>query len=471
MSQKTATLKYIISDFITAAISWTIFFLFRRIINEYTPPGFEFHQYFNTAFYLGIIIVPIFWLVINYIFGYYRYIFKKTIPEDIIRTLKITFTGVVVLFFTLLLNDFVKNYKTYYINGSILFSIQFLLTLIPRLFITQTTIHRIHKNKIIFNTLIIGCGNDSVEIYQELINKRPTDGNKFIGFIKNPSAKSYELDKYIKNLGSLENLPDIIIKSKIEEIIIAIDPEEKEDITDIISWLGFSEITVKAIPGLHNVLKGRVKITNLVGTPLIEIEHELMPFWNQVLKRFLDFTFSIFSIIFLSPIYLFCALGIKFTSKGPCLLRQERIGKNGKPFNIYKFRSMRIDAEKDGPNLTKKNDDRLTSFGKFMRKTKLDEIPNFFNVLKGDMSLIGPRPERKFYIDQIVKLSPHYLQLQKIKPGITSLGQVKFGYAENVDEMTKRLRYDILYMENISFTMDIAILYYTVVLIFKGRHI
>jgi len=472
MSRKIDTLKYLISDFIASAIAWTMFFLFRKIFIEWSPPGTTIPHFLNdTVYFLSVIIVPVFWLILNYIFGFYRYIFKKTILEDLVQTLKITIAGVIILFFTLLLNDLVKNYRTYYINGSVLFGLQFILTIIPRLFITQLTIHKIHRQKINFNTVIIGCGKDAEEIYFELLNKKPTDGNKFVGFIKNPSVKNIVLNKNLEDLGCLENLPEIINKYKIEEIIIAIDPDEKNDITDIISWLGFSEITVKAIPGLHNVLKGRVKITNIIGTPLIEIEHELMPFWNQVFKRFMDVAVSIFAIAVLSPVYLFCIIGIKLTSKGPFILKQERIGKNGKPFNIYKFRSMFVDAEKNGPNLTKKDDSRLTKFGKILRKTKLDEIPNFINVLKGDMSLIGPRPERKFYIDQIVKLTPHYLQLQKIRPGITSLGQVKFGYAENVEEMTKRLRYDILYMENISFSMDIAIIYYTIVLLFKGRHI
>ena len=473
MGRKINTLKYLISDFITAALSWTLFFLFRKIIIEQLPPpgNSTIHFLANIEYFIGIIIVPAFWLLLNYIYGYYRYIFKKTIPREIIQTLKITLIGVIILFFTLLLNDFVKNYRTYYINGSVIFGLQFMISLIPRIFLTQVTIRKIHKNKIIFNTIIIGCGTDAKEIYQELLNKKPTDGNKFIGFIKNPSVKNVLLNNYLEDLGNLENLPELISKYKIDEIIIAIDPDDKNDVADIINWLGFSEITVKAIPGLHNVLKGKVKITNIIGTPLIEIEHELMPFWVQAFKRLMDLSVSFLTITVFSPVFLFCILGIKFTSKGPFLLKQERIGKNGKPFIIYKFRSMYIDAEKDGPNLTKKNDTRLTKFGKFLRKTKLDEIPNFINVLIGDMSLVGPRPDRKYYIDQIIKLSPHYLQLQKIKPGITSLGQVKFGYAENVDEMTKRLRYDLLYMENISFSMDVVIIYYTVLLLFKGRHI
>jgi lipopolysaccharide/colanic/teichoic acid biosynthesis glycosyltransferase len=235
--------------------------------------------------------------------------------------------------------------------------------------------------------------------------------------------------------------------------------------------LGFPEITVKAIPGLHNVLRGKVKITNIMGTPLLEIAHEILPHWQLAMKMFIDFAFAFFAVILFSPLYLICSICVKFTSKGPVLFRQERVGKNGKPFYILKFRSMYIDAEKNGPNLSCQDDKRITTFGRFLRKTKIDETPNFINVLKGEMSLVGPRPERQFYIDQIIKLKPQYLQLQKIKPGITSLGQVKFGYAENVEQMTKRLRYDMLYMENMSIYTDLAIIYYTIILLFKGRHV
>ena len=212
-------------------------------------------------------------------------------------------------------------------------------------------------------------------------------------------------------------------------------------------------------------------MSNIFGTLLVEIKHEIMPFWQQVLKKIIDFFFACLALTILSPIFIFCAFGIWFTSKGPIFYRQERIGKNGKPFNLLKFRSMYSDAEKDGPNLTKENDHRTTPFGKFLRKTKFDEIPNFLNVIIGDMSLVGPRPERQFFIDKIILVAPQYLQLQKIKPGVTSLGQVKFGYARNVDEMVKRLRFDLLYMENMSISTDLLIMYYTFVLLFKGRHV
>jgi len=196
-----------------------------------------------------------------------------------------------------------------------------------------------------------------------------------------------------------------------------------------------------------------------------------MPMWQTQLKQVIDFSISLTALILLSPIIISLAIGIRITSKGPIMYSHERIGRFGKPFTLYKFRSMYIDAEKNGPSLSSKNDNRITPFGKFMRKSKLDELPNFWNVLKGDMSLVGPRPERKFYIDQIVKIAPHYLHLQKVKPGITSWGQTKYGYAENIDQMIERLKYDILYIENMSLYVDFKIIIYTILTILKGRNI
>ena len=191
--------------------------------------------------------------------------------------------------------------------------------------------------------------------------------------------------------------------------------------------------------------------------------------WQQKLKLLFDFTFSLLALIVFSPLILVISLIIKITSKGPVLFKQERIGRYGKPFILYKFRSMYTNAEANGPALSSKDDDRITPIGRFLRKTRLDEIPNFYNVIKGDMSLVGPRPERLFFIEQIVEKAPHYLHLQKVKPGITSWGQVKYGYAENVDQMVQRLKFDLLYIENMTLFVDFKILIYTLITVFRGK--
>jgi len=220
---------------------------------------------------------------------------------------------------------------------------------------------------------------------------------------------------------------------------------------------------------MYDIITGSVKMNHLFGIPLIQIKTDLMPTWQMNLKRFIDVVVSLFFLIVLSPLYLITAIIVKSGSAGPILFRQDRIGMQGKAFKIIKFRSMYLDAESKGPQLAKENDQRVTNFGKFMRRTRLDEIPQFYNVLLGEMSLVGPRPERQFYIDQIMAHAPHYKHLQKVRPGITSWGQVKYGYAENVEQMLARLKYDIIYIENMSIAVDFKILFFTIATVLQGR--
>jgi lipopolysaccharide/colanic/teichoic acid biosynthesis glycosyltransferase len=223
------------------------------------------------------------------------------------------------------------------------------------------------------------------------------------------------------------------------------------------------------IPEMHDILLGSVKMTAIFQAPLILIFPEIMPHWQTVLKRVMDIVISIVAMIILSPVFVFTAIGVWGTSKGPIFYSHKRIGINGKPFTMHKFRSMYLDAENNGPQLSSINDPRITHFGSFMRKVRLDEIPQFFTVLIGDMSLVGYRPERQYFIEQIVEVAPHYNMLLKIKPGITSWGQVKYGYAENVEQMVQRLKYDILYLENMSIAVDIKIMFYTLLIVIMGR--
>lgn len=264
-------------------------------------------------------------------------------------------------------------------------------------------------------------------------------------------------------------MESILRKQRVEEVIIALEPSEHGKIGDIVNRLSLLDIRISAIPSMTDILTGKVKSTTIFGTPLLEVTHELMPAWQQNVKQILDLVLAALSLIILLPLILGLIVGVKLSSPGPILYTQDRVGRFGKHFKIFKFRSMYHNAEENGPELSSKHDPRVTRFGQFMRKHRLDEIPNFLNVLKGEMSLVGPRPERDYFISKITQRAPHYIHLHKVKPGITSWGQVKYGYAENVEEMIKRLRYDILYIENMSLFVDLKILFYTAITIFKGR--
>jgi lipopolysaccharide/colanic/teichoic acid biosynthesis glycosyltransferase len=209
-------------------------------------------------------------------------------------------------------------------------------------------------------------------------------------------------------------------------------------------------------------------MNNVIGTVLIEINHDVMPTWQKVLKRLLDVFVSLFVLIFFLPLFIILSIVVKASSNGPIFFNQTRIGYKGKGFKIVKFRTMFTDAEANGPALSSSQDKRITPTGKWMRKYRLDELPQFYNVLIGEMSLVGPRPEREFFINQILTLAPHYKHLHRVKPGITSWGQVKYGYAENVEQMVERLKFDILYIENRSLAVDIRILIYTIKTIIDG---
>ena len=219
---------------------------------------------------------------------------------------------------------------------------------------------------------------------------------------------------------------------------------------------------------MYDILSGTVKMNNIFGALLIEVNTDVMPIWQRITKRIIDVVASAIALVLLTPVFIVLGILVKTSSPGPILFFQQRIGKNGVAFNIIKFRTMVTDAEKAGPQLSSSNDPRITSVGRFMRKSRLDEFPQFWNVLVGDMSLVGPRPERQFYIDQIAEVEPQFHQLTKVRPGITSWGQVKYGYAENVEQMLARMKYDLLYLKNRTLSLDFKIMLYTILIIFKG---
>ena len=469
LNRKKERFKYLTGDFVSALITWILFFIFRKRVLEPQKFETEVELVFDEKFYIALVLIPFFWITLYYLLGYYKDPYRKSRLSELGKTLYHTLIGVTLLFFAVILDDEIAEYKSYYISYSTLFGIHFTLTAIPRLILSTLLAIKIHNKIIGFNTLIVGSNQKAKDIYDRLVSNPFSGGYLPVGFVHVNGNILPELKKELPHLGSAKNLSNIIDEKAIEEVVIAIESGEHEKIEQIINIPDPERVQIKIIPGMHDILAGRVKMTAIFGAPLIAVKREFMPVWQQYIKRTADVVLSILSLILLFPVFIILAILIKLDSRGSVFYTQERIGKNEKPFHIIKFRSMIADAEKNKPQLAEESDPRITNIGRFMRKTRLDEVPQFINVLMGDMSIVGPRPERQFYIDQIIKQAPHYRHLLKVRPGITSWGQVKFGYASNIEEMVRRLEYDIIYIENMSLFVDLKILIYTVLIVLKGE--
>ena len=461
MRGKNWAVLFIIVDWITALFSWSLFFYLRKTIIE--KQDFEL----EINLYLGIVFIPLAWMFLYALQGTYyetRRMFR-------IRILNMTFlsslAGSILIFFTLLLDDDVRSYQDYYQAFLLLFGIHFSSAVTTRLILTTILVSTVRKKGQGFKTLIVGGNEKALEIYQELINLSK-NVNEFIGYV-NINGVDNLLKDFIPNLGKYIDLEELIKKYEIEEVIIAIESSDHDRLKDILVRIDDRTTKIKVLPDMYVILAGSVKMTNIYGALLIEISSDPMPYWQRAIKRVMDIVLSFIAVILLIPFYIFSAIAVKLSSQGPILFLQERVGLNGQQFKIIKFRTMYVNSELAGPQLSSSNDPRITKIGRFMRKTRLDEFPQFINVLLGDMSLVGPRPERQFYIDQIVKIEPQYLHLNRVRPGITSWGQVKYGYAENVEQMLQRMKFDLIYLKNRNLALDVKIMFYTIIIVFKAK--
>ncbi|AKQ47545.1 polyprenyl glycosylphosphotransferase [Rufibacter radiotolerans] len=458
------TYKLVLGDFVAAFLAWSVFYL--CINSPFAGSG----EGIGVQFLGKSFLVASFWVILYALLGRYRNIYRLSRFKEILLLAGISLSGGVVIFLAFLLEDpVIPDYSVYYEPVGLYFLLHFLFSVIFKMITLHHLKELVLDGKIFFNTLVVGSSSNAREVYDELINHNRHLGLKIVGFMQSVPSQPHSFQEQIPSLGSFHKLPAVIKSHQVEEVVIAIEPSEHKLIELILSYLEGESVRISILPDVYQILLGSVKVAHLFGTPLIEVKRDLLPVWQQILKRVIDLSAAVVVLVFFSPLYISLAFLVKLSSPGPIFFSQERVGWQGKPFRIYKFRSMCVNAEQDGPSLSSDEDPRVTKLGRFMRKVRLDELPQFYNVLIGDMSLVGPRPERQHFIDLITQRAPHYKHLHRVRPGITSLGQVKFGYAQNVEEMVKRLKYDILYIENMSLAMDFRVMLYTIKIIVQGR--
>lgn len=466
--KRNAIRQLAVLDYIAAALAWFCFWVYRQ--HFLTGAGYAacLEKFYLRDYVNVLVVVPLGWLFAYLLSGTYFDLYRKSRLNEINRTLISCILGCIVVS-VMVFGDDSGDYSYFMntISRYLLIHTSFALTF--RLAILYAVKKNLVNGKVGFNTLVIGGNQQAINIYKQVLDNPKVLGNIFKGFIYSSKEASNGMSQYLPQLGHLSQLEEIIDKNEIEEVIVAVDSSEHHLLENILTRLSYRPVVVKVQPDYYDIISGSVKTNNVFDAVLIHIHPDLMPDWQRVCKRMLDIMVSGTSLIILTPFLLFTAIMVKLSSKGGVIYKQERIGLFGRPFYIYKFRSMFVEAEKAGPALSSKMDPRITKWGRFMRKWRIDELPQFVNILKGDMSLVGPRPERKHYIDIISEKHPHYKYLHKVKPGLTSWGMVQFGYAENVNEMIERMKYDLLYIENCSLALDLKIIMYTFMVIFQGR--
>ena len=423
--RKKQQLLYVFIDILSSLLVWGCFLIFRWLVYDGRVFSIDSVLVPMFNFYTPLLTYPIGCLVIYYLSGYYLRPLRKPYLRELLRT----FVSALIIsfgaFFIFIIDDPVTQYERYFTSLLVLFALQFLGSYIPRWLVTYIS----HK-------------------------------------LDNDTPRTYT----IHTMKEVEQFEQAHAVEPYDEVILDFKSKTKEnDIYTLINRLYPRNVEISVVPSLYDMLTGAAMIDEVSDQPLIHITEHKMSDTELCIKRAFDIVVSVAMLVLLSPLYFILTLLVWYSSKGPVFYRQERIGLHGLPFEIIKFRTMCVHAETETPQLSADNDPRITKVGKWMRKYRLDELPQFWNILRGDMSIVGPRPERRYFINQIEEKAPYYCMIYKIRPGLTSWGPIKVGYTDTLDKMIRRLNYDIVYIENMSLTLDIKIMFHTIGVIFNGK--
>jgi len=427
-----------------------------------------------------VILLTVFWLVVFLFFGLYRERYAASRFDELVTIGKVVTIGILILFFVFFVDALDPlsarpNLIAYW--GAVIFMVS-----VGRIVVRSVQKFLILRGKGLHRALIIGWSDVLEPLYEE-VARYPEAGLDIVGAIRltrdnggsqSGSTNSAEPSTSIADTNldgeyTVEELPRLIDELEIQDVLIALGPNDGEQLVEVLRLCDGKAVTLKLVPNFYSIIGGMARTEHMYGLPLIEVLPEPMQAWEQSLKRLFDLIVAFVVLVVGLPLWVLLSLLVRLTSPGPAIYRQIRIGQHGKPFTMLKFRTMGEHAEADtGPVWASEDDPRYTPIGQWLRKTRFDEVPQFWNVLKGEMSLVGPRPERPFFVEKLAKEIPLYSRRHRVKPGITGWAQVKWKYDSDLKDVQQKVKYDLFYIENMSLRKDLQILFRTVYTALKG---
>ncbi len=456
-------LRSLAIDFVTVNFAWAIYYV-TRVRAGIFPNAIE------PDFLVPMLSVWIYWTVVLFLFGLYRPWYGKSRFDELAAVFRATLFGVLLLFFIIFIDDKGVGGPVY----TRLLILVYWLLMLGLVGGGRLLLHTLFRRLLIAgiglrNTLIVGWQDKARALVDSLL-QYPALGHRIVGFVPVGTDLPAESYRGIPVVGTVERLSEVIGTMEVRDVIIALDSTDHDRLLSVIAACDGKAVSMKIIPDLYDIISGQARTNQIYGFPLIEISPQLMQPWERLVKRTMDITLSFLILALGFPLWLMVIIAIRLDSKGPAFYTQERVGRDEKPFKVIKFRSMYQEAEKSsGPVWANKQDPRVTRVGRILRRLKIDEVPQFINVLDGDMSLIGPRPERPFFVEQLSKEIPLYKRRLKVRPGITGWAQVKHKYDENVEDVRKKVEYDLYYIENMSLRMDFKIFLNTIAVVLLGK--
>lgn len=458
---------YVVSDLAAGFIAFFLFNIIRFfLLRQYGSNEMLWHYVLMPKLIVESILVPLSMVAVYWLSGYYNIPFGKSRLQELLTTLFSSMLNTILIYLVLLINDQTGRRTVNYEIILSLFGLLFTFCYLGRLIITSIVRRHFRNHQWEFNALIVGTSRKARETARRLVAGPSRVGYNIIGFVRIPGEDSYDDDSSAFTIDEIERVCN---ENDVDQVIIAQSNYNEEKVLNLLYHLYSLGLPIKIMPDTFSYITSGIRLQDIYGEPFIDLTSPAISESSKNIKRTFDVVASAMILLLLSPVFLFLAVMVRRDSKGPVFYSQERIGRRQKPFLIYKFRSMVADAENDCPQLSSDNDSRVTKVGRFLRKYRLDELPQFWNVLKGDMSIVGPRPERAYFIAKIMERAPYYALVYQVRPGITSWGMVKYGYASTVDQMVERTRFDLIYMSNMSLFVDFKILIYTVNTVLTGK--